>query len=152
MFLYIDSYGLTRLRVLTQVIIFFLGLTTALVCVWLFVPKMPYMKVVLIVALVIGAIVAWADVDTVVARHNVNAYRSGQLKTVDIRYLEELGDGAVPYIAQLQDVPNPSIAEAAREILSHTYHGEPDDFRGWNYVNHVAKAYFPLPGDLALPK
>lgn len=152
MFLYIDSYGLTRLRVLTQVIIFFLGLTTALVCVWLFVPKMPYMKVVLIAALVIGAIVAWADVDTVVARYNVNAYRNGRLETVDVHYLTELGDGAVPYIAMLKEDSNPLIANTAQKYLGHTYHSEPDDFRGWNYVNHIAKAYFPLPGDLALPE
>ena len=152
MFLYIDAYGLTRLRVLTQVVIFFLGIATLLVSIWLFVPKLPYMQAILIAALVIGAAVAWADVDTVVARYNVNAYCSGRLETVDIRYLEELGDGAVPYIAQLREVSNPSIAEAAREILSHTYHGEAEDFRGWNYVNHTAKGYFPLPGDLAIPK
>lgn len=152
MFLYIDSYGLTRLRVLTQVIIFFLGLTTVLVCIWLFVPKMPYMKAILLAALVIGAAVSWADVDTVVARHNVNAYQSGTLETVDVHYLTELGDGAVPYIALLKEDSNPLVANIAQEYLSRTYHGAAEDFRGWNYVNHIAKNHFPLPGDLALPK
>ena len=152
MFLYIDAYGLTRLRVLTQVIIFFLGITTIFVCIWLFVPKLPYMKAVLIAALVIGAAVAWADVDTVVARYNVNAYLSGQLESVDIWHLYELGDGAVPYIALLKEDPDPSVAEDARDILSHTYYSAAEDFRSWNYVSHVAKEYFPLPGDLAIPK
>ena len=139
-------------RVLTQVIIFFLGITTIFVCIWLFVPKLPYMKAVLIAALVMGAVVAWADVDTVVARYNVNAYRSGQLESVDIWYLNELGDGAVPYIALLKEDSDPNVAASARSILTHTNFEEAEDFRGWNYVNHTAKDYFPLPGDTAIPK
>ena len=152
MFLYIDAYGLTRLRVLTQVVIFFLGITTVLVCTWLFVPKLPYMKAVLVTALVIGAAVAWADVDTVVARYNVTAYQSGKLETIDMAHLDSLGYSAAPYIALLKNEADPYVAETAREMLSHTYHDAPEAFRGWNYVNHIAKEYFPLPGDLAIPK
>lgn len=152
MFLYIGSYGLTRLRVLTQVIIFFLGVTTIFVCIWLFVPKMHYMKFILLTALIIGAAVAWADVDTVVTRYNVHAYQNGTLESIDVWYLNELGDGAVPYIALLQNDADPNVAEAARDILSHTYHDAASDFRHWNYVSHIAKDYFPVPGDLAIPK
>ena len=146
MFLYIDTYVLTRLRVLTQVIIFFFGITTILVCVWLFVPKLPYMKAVLVVALLTGAAVAWADVDTVVARYNVNAYQSGKLEAIDVDYLDSLGRGAVPYIAQLLDDPNAEVAEAARLSIT-IYYGTnrhyteaslTEDFRDWNYANHVA--------------
>ena len=149
MFLYIDAYGLTRLRVLTQVIIFFLGITTVLVCIWLFAPKLPYMKAVLLIALVMGTAVAWADVDTVVARYNVNAYQSGKLETIDVDYLDSLGRGAVPYIAQLLDDPNTEVADAARNALTIYYgpgrlYAKPtltEDFREWNYVNCIADDY-----------
>lgn len=141
MFLYIGSFGLTRLRVLTQVIIFWLGLTTILVCVWLFVPKLSYMKAALILALVMGAAIAWADVDTVVARYNVNAYQTGKLETVDVEYLDNLGHGAVPYIAQLQTDTDPDVAQAAKWAMSRGYYIN-EDIRGWNYVNQVAKMYF----------
>lgn len=141
MFLYIDSFGLTRLRVLTQVVIFWLGLTTVLMCIWLFVPKLSYMKAALILALVMGAAVAWADVDTVVARYNVNAYQTGKLETVDVYYLVDLGHGAVPYIAQLLDDANPKVANSAKNALRGWYVPQ-DDFRGWNYVNHIAKMYY----------
>lgn len=140
MFMYIGSFGLTRLRVLTQVIIFWLGLTTIGVCVWIFVPKLPYMKLVLILALCMGTIVAWADVDTVVARYNVNAYQSGQLETVDVYYLDRLGSGAIPYIAQLQEDADPEVAKAAQEALSTNWHSG-DDFRDWNYARHIAEMY-----------
>ena len=140
MFMYIGSYGLTRLRVLTEVIMIFLGLATATVALWLFIPKLPYFKVVLLVALVMGATVLWADVDTVVADYNVTAYQSGQLQTVDVGYLASLGDGAKPHIARLVDDPDPKVAKAAKNALTRFPDpiGETKDFRDWNYVNYAA--------------
>lgn len=147
MFLYIDAFGLTRLRVLTQVVIFFIGITTVLVCLWLFIPKLPYMKLVLVIALLIGALTAWADVDTVVARYNVTAYQSGKLETVDVYYLGELGKGAVPYIALLQEDDNRLISQQAQDVLDNAYHETAEDFRDWNYANHVAAEYIHLPSE-----
>lgn len=140
MFIYIDAYGLTRLRVLTEVIMIWLGLSTVIVCVWLFVPRLAYMKVVLVLALVMGAAVAWADVDTVVARYNVNAYLTGDLQTVDVNYLGSLGSGATPYIQKLMDDPNPSIYTPARvEIYSREDSGKAiADIRDWNFADYLS--------------
>ena len=136
MFLYIGSYGLTRLRVLTQVIMCFLGLVTVFVCVWLFVPKMPYMKAVVLTALVIGALVSWTDIDTQVAKYNVDAYLSGKMETVDLDHLRSLGNGATSHILRLaQEAEDTSVAYDAR-ILLRRRQTEPDtDIRSWNYVN-----------------
>jgi len=138
MLLYIHSYGLTRLRVLTEVIMIWLGLATITVCVWLFIPKLAYMKIVLVLALVIGAAVAWADVDTVVARYNVNAYLSGTQETVDIYYLESLGSGAIPYIQKLSYAQDPQVASSAMSYMSKRNHEEVKDFRDWNFADHQA--------------
>ena len=139
MFLYIETFGLTRLRVLTQVIMLFVGITTVLVTAWLFLPKLPYMKAVIVVGLVIGAVVMWADVDTVVARYNVEAYLSGKTQTVDVAYLQYLSDGAVPYIAKLaEQAPNVQIAEQAQQALENRACWKCADFRGWNYANAQA--------------
>lgn len=140
MVFYIQGFGLTRLRVLTQVVTVFFGIATALVMVWLFVPKLPYMKAIFLAALIIGCAVIWADVDTVVARYNVTAYQSGVLETVDVEYLAwYLGDGAVPYLAELTEDADPQVAEQARAYLEDrgTYSG--GDLRGWNYVSYVAE-------------
>jgi hypothetical protein len=150
MFLYIDAYGLTRLRVLTQVVICFLILATLSVCLWLFVRKFPYMRAVLICALVLCAAVAWADVDTVVARYNVGAYQSGKLDTVDVDHLAGLGYGAYPYLAQLTEDTNQEIAEAAQDALRYYYGNSRDDveipeliedFRSWNYATAAAQEH-----------
>lgn len=150
MFMYIGSFGLTRKRVLTEVIMLFMGLTTLIVSFWLFIPKLPYMKLVLVVALVLAAAVSWADVDTVVARYNVEAYQSGKLETVDVEMLGELGYGAIPYIAQLRSDEDPEVARAAREVFF-TYrdfgktNGLIDDFRDWNYAHDIADPYLLPP-------
>lgn len=143
MFLYIGSYGLTRLRVLTQIIMLFLALTTGFVMVWLFVPKLPYMKAVIISAMVIGAATIWTDVNTQVARYNVDAYLSGSLSQVDLDYLKSLGNSAVPQIARLaEQAPSIVVAGKARSYLKYEYKGNGcEDFRGWNYVNHSAESY-----------
>ncbi len=144
MLLYIGSYGLTRLRVLTEVIMLFFGLATVFVCIWLFVPKLPYMKAVLLTALIMGAIVAWADVDTQVARYNVTAYQSGQLDRVDVWYLSSLNDAAVPYIARLTQDADQEVAETAETVLADWY-SRPTDFRSWNWAAWAAKDYLPPP-------
>lgn len=139
MAMYISSYGLTRLRVLTEVIMVFLGIATVLVCVWLFAPKMPYMKAMLLVALVMGAVVLWADVDTIVARYNVQAYQSGALETVDVEYLTTLSAGAVPYIAQLAQDGN-QAAQAFMEQNSSIRYWDSmyHDLRSWNWADWIA--------------
>lgn len=146
MILYIDSYGLTRLRLLTQVVMVFLGIVTALVTVWLFVPKLPYMKAVILAALIIGAVVSWTDVDTQVARYNVDAYLSGRMETVDVHYLIRLGDGAVPQLVRLaQEAGDATVAGEAKRVLENRYSDVSEDFRGWNYVNDAASEYLQEP-------
>ena len=138
MFMYIDSYGLTRLRVLTEVIMIFLAMATAVACLWLFLPKMPYMKVILLVGLVIGAAVLWADVDSMVAGYNVSAYQDGRLETVDVGYLATLNDSAIPHILELTADSDPKIAEQARNALSKKIVWV-DDFRDWNFATEYAR-------------
>ena len=144
MFLYIDSYGLTRLRVLTQIVMLFLALVTALVMVWLFVPKLPYMKTVLLAGLLIGAATLWIDVDTQVARYNVDAYLSGKLETVDVRYIRQLGSGAVEQLHRLTEgAQDEAVREKAQDYLLTYSLQRGADFRGWNYADHSAAQYLP---------
>jgi len=138
MVMYIGSYGLTRLRVLTTVIMVFLAVTTVVVSLWLIQPKVPYMKVIVVAGLLIGAVTAWVDVDTVVAAYNVRAYQSGKLETVDIVHLCSLSDGAVPYIEELALTGREdAIALHARQHLQDR--GQRiDDFRNWNIAGAEA--------------
>jgi hypothetical protein len=147
MVMYIGTYGLTRLRVLTMVIMVFLGITTAIVCVWLYVPKLQYMKAVMILALAMGAAVLWADVDTQVAKYNVDHYLSGDLATVDMEHLTSLGPGAVPYLEKLANSDKALVSSVARANLRMWYLSEADDFRGMSYMEQraleILEQYWP---------
>ena len=144
MFLYIGAYGLTRLRVLTQVIMLFLCLTTVFVALWILAPEFPYMKAVILAGMIIGAVVFWADMDTVVARYNVNAYLSGKLESVDMAHLSDLGPAAIPYIGALAEkAPDAFVRNQAKDILENTWYSQPEDFRGWNYSLSEAKDFLP---------
>ncbi|MBQ4600660.1 MAG: DUF4173 domain-containing protein [Oscillospiraceae bacterium] len=142
MLLYIGSYGLTRLRLMTQAIMLWLGLTTVLVLLHLFLPKLSYMQGTVLCAMVIGAVLFLGDVDSMVARHNVDAYLSGELETVDVRYLGGLSHSAVPYLEQLALEADAPVAEEARKMLfygSNYGSDEIADLRGWNKATATAQ-------------
>ena len=138
MCMYIGSYGLTRARVMTEVFMIWLAVTTVLVCVWLFREELPYMKVSMVLGLALCTVLFWADVDAQIARYNVRAYQTGQLETVDMRHLRMLSSGAVPYIEELTGDSDPEIAEEAVKILEDfdLYPGE--DWRSWNWTEQQA--------------
>ena len=142
MFLYIDGYGLTRLRVLTQIIMLFMALCTLVICVWLFVPRLQYMKAILLIALALGAGTLWMDVNTVVATYNVSAYLDGRLEHPDTNYLVQLDEAAIPQLARLsREAPDDVVRREADRLLGVIQADMAEDFRGWNYVNQIAASY-----------
>ena len=108
------------------------------VTVWLFAPRVPYMKIILLATLIIGAAVLWVDVDTVVASYNVNAYLNGRLDYVDIDYLSTLSDSAVPYIERLWQSQDPEVSKQACLELINRSTATYEDIRGWNYASYRA--------------
>ena len=146
MFMYIGAYGLTHSRVLTEVFMLWLAVTTIAVCVWLFWPKLPYFKVALLLGLVMCAVLMWADVDAVVARYNVRAYQSGQLETVDMDHLHDLGYGAIPYLDELTRDSDPEIAREATRILERYYYNPEDRYLNYTYQKAISilEIYQPL--------
>jgi len=144
MLLYIGSYGLTRRRVLTEVIMLWLALTTVLVTLRLHKPGFGYMKAVVLTAMILGTLVFWVDVDTVVAGYNVRAYRSGKLETVDVNHLGSLGTAGIPWLLELAEDSDPQVADRSRDILERRsefrdIYYEIDDFRGWNFCRARAE-------------
>jgi hypothetical protein len=95
---------------------------------------MQYMKAVILTALVMGALVLWVDVDTVVASYNVSAYETGLLKQLDAAYLATLSDGAIPYIARAAE-----IMPGAGNVLNSLEPNRWNDLRDWNIASWLAE-------------
>lgn len=117
--LYIGSFGMTRLRILTFIFTVFLIAVFLSVAVRLFVPRLPYMKLALAAAAVLTLLCAYADIDRVIAHYNVDAYLSGRLETIDVSMLERMdSDGIVQDVLRLVDVPDTEVAQQAKELLT----------------------------------
>lgn len=101
MILYIDSFGMTRLRVLTGVFMVMLGLVLLFVIVRLFVVRFPYMRACVMAVALIGLTAGYIDVDTFITRYNIEAYKQERLEELDVSHLTELSEGALPYLVEL---------------------------------------------------
>ncbi len=153
MWLYVGSFGMTRLRVLTSVFMLMLGFILLFVCVRLFAVRFPYMRAAVIAASLLGLATAYMDVDTVITRYNVRAYQTGALKQVDVVTLAQLSDGAVPYLLELCDDKDPEVARQATDAcyrklleiaqineLGEVIPLEAMDFRSYNVDRNRARA------------
>lgn len=119
MILYINSYGMTRLRIYTSVFMIFLAVVFASVVLRLYIKKMPYMKAAIVAASLLVSLMCFVDVDGVIAKYNVEAYLDGRLETVDMNALGELSSAAVvPYVFELIDDEHENTSVAAKRLLS----------------------------------
>lgn len=114
MVLYINSYGMTRLRIFTSLFMVLLACILITVILKLFIHRIPYMKIILVIAcaLLVGSCLA--DTDRVIANYNVNAYLSGKLDTMDVAALELLDDAAIEPLLKLYREDDGEAGKQAR--------------------------------------
>lgn len=117
MVLYMRSFGLTRLRVLTSAFMIFLAVVVVAEALRLFVKKVPTAQLAVTLGAAILICLSLLNVDGLVARYNVEAWRSGSLDSLDMKTICELGDGAVPTLAELAGEKDETISAAAAEEL-----------------------------------
>lgn len=97
MYMYIDAYGLTRLRVYTSLFLLFLALTFAVILVRQF-RRFNGTRIVVILALAMMLVFVYGNIDSHIARYNMARYEAGTMKLMDEYTMASLSDGAVPYI------------------------------------------------------
>lgn len=117
MVLYMHSFGLTRLRILTSAFMGLLAVLFVTAILRLFTQRLRYGKVAVVAAAVLVIGLNFANVDGIVASYNVHAYQDGRLDSIDVQTLAGLSDAAVPYLAELLDDADPDVADQAREEL-----------------------------------
>lgn len=139
MVMYIGGYGLTRLRVLTSLFILWAAVALISVAIRLLRRSFPYMKVLVLTMLAVGCLAGFGDVDTQIARYNVDAYLEGRLETVDVDHLSSLSDGAIPELARLLDCEDEALrtqVQASLEEIKQWRGTEgASDIRSWNWAS-----------------
>ncbi len=120
MLLYVDRFGLTRMRIQTSAFMIFLSVVFIVLILRLLITRLPYMRLILLSAAIITVSLGFMDIDATIARHNIHAYQSGQLSTIDMDELVYLDHSALPYIAELMEDEDADIAARAKEIVEDT--------------------------------
>lgn len=101
MILYIKSFGMTRLRILTSAFMVFLAVLFIAVILRAFIKKIPVIKTGIIAATVILLILGFVDVDKTVAQYNLYAFEQKYTESLDVDAIGELGYGAVPTLYEI---------------------------------------------------
>ncbi|MCL2652746.1 MAG: DUF4173 domain-containing protein [Propionibacteriaceae bacterium] len=120
MVLYIDQFGLSRLRLYTlwfMVVMFVVFALIGARHVKQFKVGAPVAVVVLFAFLAL----LWANSDAIIAQYNVNRALNGTSSSIDVDYLaNDLGAAAVPALTKLaNDAPDPAVrGEATRALAS----------------------------------
>jgi|GEM_PF-322884 len=99
--LYVQTYGLTRKRVLAAWFMVSMAIEFILCLVLPLFKRVKRNTVMLVAAFALFAILAFSNMEGQIARFNVNAYLNGSHKSIDIQELEDLGDSAIPELVRL---------------------------------------------------
>ena len=145
MVLYMRSFGLTRLRVLTSAFMVFLAAVVIAKGLQLFARKVPVAQLAVTLGAAILIALSLLNVDGLVARYNVEAWRTGRLDSLDMETICYLGDGATPVLAELAGEQDEKIAAAAAEELEQRL--VDFDFAEWKWDKEQQKSVCVLKDD-----
>lgn len=103
MLLYIESYGLTRLRVYSSWMIILLAVFFIIALIHQFVPRLPIISALIVSFVVFFGILIMPDVDSIIANYNVDAYIKGDLVKVDVATISNYDESSVEALFKLYD-------------------------------------------------
>ena len=151
MVMYIQSYGLTQLRVFTSWFMLLLFLIFSVVLVRQ-IKKFNASRVIIIGFIVLFMALAHMNVDGMIAKYNIQRYKADQSVAFDISAMADLSDAAVPYLYDLYleldaaDTDENVLKEELKLILTEQYRREimtsqtpgTNDFRDFNWQRYRA--------------
>ena len=121
MVLYINSFGMTILRLTTSSFIVFLSIVFISLLLRIYISKIKVMKTALFTAAVVLLILGTVNVNGVAAKYNYNRYIDGTLPTIDISAMADLGDEGVPYLTKLAESDRYIVSKSAKKYLKTYY-------------------------------
>lgn len=106
MFMYINYYGLTQLRVYSTWFMGVIAMIFIIIILKQFIPKFKALVTSFIMCVVLFGALGILNVDSFIANYNVDHYLSGDLEEIDIEMLKDLKDPAIPAMAKLYETLN----------------------------------------------
>lgn len=141
MAMYIDYYGLTRLRVYTSWFMIVLLFLFVIILVRQ-VRNFNGTRIAAVGCICLFLFLCYGNVDGMIAKYNIDRYQSGTLEDLDVRAFSELSDGAVPYLYGLyQETTDPAMKAQLKEVLKRPLYSEltfDGSFRDFNLQSYKA--------------
>ena len=103
MYLYVREYGLTPLRVYSTWGMIVLALLFIFFAIKALLRRMPFYSLCILTVLILLAVLVGINPDERIASYNVSGYLNDTIDTIDLYFLEELGDASVPSLVRLGD-------------------------------------------------
>jgi len=117
MVLYINSYGMTELRITTSAFMIFLAVVFISVMLKLYMQKIRVLKVAIIASACVLCVLGVVNVNRFIAEYNYNAYKTEKLADIDVNAIYELGEEGVPYLIALTKDEDEDVSESAKEYI-----------------------------------
>ncbi|MEG2083079.1 MAG: DUF4173 domain-containing protein, partial [Oscillospiraceae bacterium] len=142
MLLYIKNVGLTRLRVYTSWFMVLLALVFVYIVIQQFKTKFPFVRVAVITAVAMFAMLAFSQSDYWIARYNVEAYISGRNKELDsYMIMYELSDDASVYLLEQQGKIKDGADRYNEEIMQYKLNDyKRDKFSTYNIPSMLTRS------------
>ncbi len=145
MMMYIKCYGLTPLRVYATWFILVLSVIFVIVIIRQFIKRFKIIAISFVACVVLFGALALSGIDSQIAKYNVEHFLAGELTSIDIGAMEELGDSAVPHMVRLSKALEKKIAYDAGDEETVYINKQVSD-----YLLRMAKKYDNDNGILAL--
>ncbi len=121
MFLYINEYGLTRLRLFTTWFMVLLAIGYVLIVIHQF-KKFNLSKGFKVTFCTMFAMLCFCRVDTIIAKTNVSLFKNGYIESLDTYSLTQLSDDAMPTLLEFANYTDSSIdKDYILDILNFRY-------------------------------
>lgn len=117
MFMYIQQYGYTAMRINTSIFMFFLMIVFVLMITKQFIPKFKLFPAVIVCMLVFLTGYNLADTDAFIARENIRLFEENQIGWMGSRLVEKLDDSAFEYIIPFAEKENNGLTKQEQESL-----------------------------------
>ncbi len=142
MVMYIDSYGLTKLRVYTSWFMVILLFLFVIILIRQF-RSFQGTRLAVVGCICLFLVLCCGNADGLIAKYNIERYQAGTLKELDVSSLSDLSGGAVPYLYELyQDTDDPELKKELRNAIKlSAYRGMryEDGLRGFNLQHYKAE-------------
>lgn len=148
MVMYIDAYGLTRLRLYTAWFMLLLAVVFIVLLIRQFVQKLPSAQILVTAFTLMLAALCFSRPDALIAEYNLSRWEKGTLKSPDIVMLRELSDDA--YVVMYQHREH--FSDSEWEWITSEYADRIDDMTpasvsAWNLSTQYLLAVMEVNGD-----